>query len=119
VLRTSRPYNLSNLLHCRSPFYLCFEHVDNLGAYTASRRRPAFSSHLFTTEGVFLQSRLHNLFPRTHNPVHFVSRGEPPGCGVVSCPNACHTSEPVRIPTMYDGQLTPSRCGTSVRISFL
>jgi hypothetical protein len=30
------------------PFYLCFEHVDNLGAYTASRRKPAFSSHLFT-----------------------------------------------------------------------
>jgi hypothetical protein len=28
----------ANLLHCRSPFYLCFEHVDNLGAYTASRR---------------------------------------------------------------------------------
>jgi hypothetical protein len=26
-----------NLLHCRSPFYLCLEHVDNLGAYTASR----------------------------------------------------------------------------------
>jgi hypothetical protein len=23
----------ANLLHCRSPFYLCFEHVDNLGAY--------------------------------------------------------------------------------------
>src|SRR5438309_5988442 len=38
----------ANLLHCRSPFYLCFEHVDNLGAYTASRRRPAFSSHLIT-----------------------------------------------------------------------
>jgi hypothetical protein len=27
----------ATLLHCRSPFYLCFEHVDNLGAYTASR----------------------------------------------------------------------------------
>jgi hypothetical protein len=25
------------LLHCRSPFYLCLEHVDDLGAYTASR----------------------------------------------------------------------------------
>ena len=25
------------------------EHVDNLGAYTASRRRPAFSSHLITS----------------------------------------------------------------------
>ena len=24
----------ANLLHCRSPFYLCFEHVDNLGAYS-------------------------------------------------------------------------------------
>ncbi|MGC2195409.1 MAG: hypothetical protein WA628_12100, partial [Terriglobales bacterium] len=23
----------ANLLHCRSPFYLCLEHVDNLGAY--------------------------------------------------------------------------------------
>src|SRR5579864_4113967 len=27
----------ANLLHCRSPFSLCLEHVDNLGAYTASR----------------------------------------------------------------------------------
>src|SRR5215469_3025493 len=28
----------ANLLHCRSPFISCaFEHVDNLGAYTASR----------------------------------------------------------------------------------
>jgi hypothetical protein len=27
----------ANLLHCRSPFYLCLEHVDNLGAYSASR----------------------------------------------------------------------------------
>ena len=27
----------ANLFHCRSPFYLCFEHVDNLGAYSASR----------------------------------------------------------------------------------
>jgi len=27
----------ATLLRCRSPFYLCFEHVDNLGAYTASR----------------------------------------------------------------------------------
>src|SRR5271157_5198211 len=24
----------ATLLHCRSPFYLCFEHVDNLGAYS-------------------------------------------------------------------------------------
>jgi hypothetical protein len=39
----------ANLFHCRSPFYLCLEHVDNLGAYSASRRRPAFSSHLLTT----------------------------------------------------------------------
>src|SRR4051795_3296296 len=31
------PPSDANLLHCRSPFYLCFEHVDNLGAYTASR----------------------------------------------------------------------------------
>jgi hypothetical protein len=31
----------ANLLYCRSPFYLCFQHVDNLGAHTASRRRPA------------------------------------------------------------------------------
>ena len=23
-----------NLLHCRSPFYLCLEHPDNLGAYS-------------------------------------------------------------------------------------
>jgi luciferase family oxidoreductase group 1 len=27
----------ANLPHCRSPFYLCFEHVDNLGPYTPSR----------------------------------------------------------------------------------
>jgi hypothetical protein len=27
----------ANLFHCRSPSYLCLEHVDNLGAYTASR----------------------------------------------------------------------------------
>src|SRR4051812_873182 len=31
----------ANLLHRRSPFYLCFEHVDNLGAYTASRSETA------------------------------------------------------------------------------
>src|ERR1700722_20057628 len=24
----------ANLFHCRSPFYLCLEHVDNLGAYS-------------------------------------------------------------------------------------
>src|SRR5271166_4126767 len=24
----------ANLLHCRSPFYLCLEHVDTLGAYS-------------------------------------------------------------------------------------
>src|SRR5271156_6773312 len=24
----------ANLLHCRSPYLLCFEHVDNLGAYS-------------------------------------------------------------------------------------
>ena len=30
-----------NLLHCRPPFYLCFEQVDNLGAYTASRPETA------------------------------------------------------------------------------
>ncbi|HVN18721.1 MAG TPA: hypothetical protein VMU05_08110, partial [Dongiaceae bacterium] len=34
----------ANLLHCRSPFYLCLEHVDNLGAYSIpSGDRP---SHL-------------------------------------------------------------------------
>src|SRR4029077_16493791 len=27
----------ATLFHCRSPFYLCLEHVDNLGAYAASR----------------------------------------------------------------------------------
>jgi len=26
--------NGANLFHCRSPFYLCLEHVDNLGAYS-------------------------------------------------------------------------------------
>ena len=31
------------------PLYLlCFEHVDNLGAYSNPVRKPAFSSHLFT-----------------------------------------------------------------------
>jgi hypothetical protein len=25
---------IAYLLHCRSPFYLCLEHVDNLGAYS-------------------------------------------------------------------------------------
>ena len=39
------PRRSANLLHCRSPFYLCFEHVDNLGAYTASRPETG-SSHL-------------------------------------------------------------------------
>src|SRR5262252_650100 len=38
----------ANLLHCRSPFSLCLEHVDTWER-TASRRRPAFSSHLITT----------------------------------------------------------------------
>src|ERR1700758_3360793 len=38
----------ANLLHCRSPFSLCLEHVDTWKR-TASRRRPAFSSHLVTT----------------------------------------------------------------------
>src|SRR5215469_15431048 len=38
----------ANLLHCRSPFSLCLEHVDTWER-TASRRRPAFSSHLLTT----------------------------------------------------------------------
>src|ERR1700690_4070650 len=33
------------LLHCRSPFCLCLEHVQQLGAYRIPRR-PAFSSHL-------------------------------------------------------------------------
>src|ERR1700693_6413931 len=37
----------ANLLHCRSPFYLCFEHVDNLGAYSIPSET-AFSSHLLT-----------------------------------------------------------------------
>ena len=36
ILALLRRYS-ANLLHCRSPFYLCLEHVDNLGAYTASR----------------------------------------------------------------------------------
>jgi hypothetical protein len=36
ILALLRRYG-ANLLHCRSPFYLCLEHVDNLGAYTASR----------------------------------------------------------------------------------
>ena len=44
--------------------------------------------------------------------------GNTPG-GVRSCPNARHTNEPVRILTMYDGQLTPPRYGTSVLISFV
>src|SRR5271156_4077343 len=28
----------ANLLHCRSPFYLCLEHVDNLGAHPVGDR---------------------------------------------------------------------------------
>src|SRR4051812_2781773 len=39
----------ANLLHCRSPFYLCFEHVDNLGAYTASRPETGLLIHLVST----------------------------------------------------------------------
>src|SRR5580765_3063246 len=31
------PLPSATIFHCRSPFYLCLEHVDNLGAYTASR----------------------------------------------------------------------------------
>src|SRR3954451_14710424 len=38
---TLRSRSDANLLHRRSPFYLCFEHVDNLGAYTASRSETA------------------------------------------------------------------------------
>jgi hypothetical protein len=41
--------NGANLLHCRSPFCLCLEHVDNLGAYTHPVRRPVFSYHLVRT----------------------------------------------------------------------
>jgi hypothetical protein len=39
----------ANLLHCRSPFISCAsEHVDNLGAYTASRPETGLLSHLLT-----------------------------------------------------------------------
>jgi hypothetical protein len=38
----------ANLLHCRSPFSLCLERVDTWDR-TASRRRPAFSSHLVSS----------------------------------------------------------------------
>src|SRR5580765_4928724 len=35
----------ATLLHSRSPFYLCFEHVDNLGAYSIpSGDRPSHPS---------------------------------------------------------------------------
>src|SRR5581483_2278670 len=38
----------ANLLHCRSPFYLCLEHVDNLGAYSIpSGDRPSHPICLF------------------------------------------------------------------------
>src|SRR5258708_16979665 len=40
----TRPHS-ANLLHCRSPFSLCLEHVEHWERI-ASRWRPAFSSHL-------------------------------------------------------------------------
>ena len=38
----------ANTLHCRSSFYLCFEHLDNPGAYTASRPETGIPFHLVT-----------------------------------------------------------------------
>jgi hypothetical protein len=51
ILALLRRYS-ANLLHCRSPFYLCLEHVDNLGAYTASRPETGLSSHLISSMDV-------------------------------------------------------------------
>src|SRR5208282_1966388 len=39
----------ANLLHCRSPFISCASSASITWERTASRRRPAFSSHLLTT----------------------------------------------------------------------
>ena len=46
----------ASLLHCRSPFYLCLEHLDNLGAYSIpSGDRP---SHPIWLRQRTIQSRI-------------------------------------------------------------
>src|SRR5579862_5608530 len=52
----------ANLLHCPSHFYLCLEHVDNLGAYIASRPEtglliPFVAVRKLTCFGIYLSSR--------------------------------------------------------------
>ena len=73
---------------------------------------------MLTENAFFSNPRPHNLVLRTHSPVGFRFCGTASRPAVL-CPNACDRSEPLRIPTMYDGQLTPSRQGTRVHISFL
>src|SRR5271169_7158366 len=53
----------ANLLHCQSPFYLCLEHVDNLGAY----RIPPETGLLIPSGFVNnpLQSRLYSFLRQT------------------------------------------------------
>ena|ERR1035438_348732 len=47
------------ILHCRSPFYLCLEHVDNLGAYSIpSGDRPSPSKTLVEVVGLSSFHRL-------------------------------------------------------------
>jgi hypothetical protein len=94
------------------------EHVDNLGADSIPSETGLLIPSVYSRKAFFPNRRLHNLFLLAHSPR--VSRSEVTvSAGMVSCPNACHTSEPVRIPTMYDGELTPLLYWTSVLISFL
>src|SRR5215470_6942769 len=56
----------ANLLHCRSPFISCaFEHVDNLGAYTASRPETGLliPSDYVTNLALFRQEPLEHQSP--------------------------------------------------------
>src|SRR5882762_6938744 len=48
----------ANLLHRRSPYSLCLEHVETLGAYRIPRR-PAFSSHLVSRLTGHVRSSAH------------------------------------------------------------
>src|SRR5262249_7368649 len=62
----------ATLLHCRSPFYLCFEHVDNLGAYTASRPETGLLIPSVSVEKVCRQNMLSSckrVLPSFSSPV--------------------------------------------------
>src|SRR5438309_12114477 len=56
-----RRWSDANLLHCRSPFYLCFEHVDNLGAYSI----PSGDRHSHPICLTFFTNRKSSHSPRT------------------------------------------------------